>query len=48
MSHLLPSLACLPLHGLVNHELYGRVEDEDERGQRAVPQSSHALIGYDL
>lgn len=46
--HLPAALACLPLHGFINHELYSRVEDENERGQSAVPQSSHSLIGNDL
>lgn len=47
-SHLPPSFPGLPLHGFIKHELHSRVEDEDERGQSAVPQSSHALTGYDL
>lgn len=47
-SHLLPPFPCPPLHALIKHELYSRVEDEEERGQSAAPQSSHTLIGYDL
>lgn len=46
--HLPSTLACLPLHGFVKHELHSWVEDEDEGRQRAVPQSSHPLVGNDL
>lgn len=47
-SHLPSSLTCPPLHVLIDHELYCWVEDEDERGQSAIPQSSQPLTGYDL
>lgn len=47
-SHLPPSFPCLPLHGLIDHELHSRVEDEDEGGECSVPQRSHTLFGYDL
>lgn len=47
LSHRLAPFACLPLHGLIEHELHGRVEDQDEGGQHTAPQSAHALVGYD-
>lgn len=44
-SHLPSFLSHLPLHGLIEHEVHSRIEDQDERRQRAVPQHSHTLTG---
>lgn len=47
-AHLPSIFPCLPLHGLIEHKLHCRIEDQQQGRERAIPQCPNPLISYDL